>query len=138
MTQNRPCSDSLPARAIHNGFSNTTGLIKAQLVNLKYERMRERPNEGNVVIHEGKEKQKKREINKDDVRKKERQKEEEMRKAKQKAVGEVCKERKEKSGKKKKEKNKEAKKERETSSCPYTLFRSPITLQVSSCDLGGF
>ncbi len=66
MTENRPCSDSLPAQAIHNGFSNTTGLIMVQLVNLEYERKGKRPNKGNVVIHKGKEKQKKREIKKDD------------------------------------------------------------------------
>lgn len=54
MTQNRLCSDSLPVQAIHNGFSNTTGLIMVQLVNLKYERERERPNEGSVVINGGK------------------------------------------------------------------------------------
>ena len=58
MTQNRPRSDSLPAQAIHNVFSNTTGLIMVQLVDLKYERKRERPNEGNVVTQRGMEKQK--------------------------------------------------------------------------------
>lgn len=61
MTQNRLCSDSLPAQAIHNGFSNTTGLIMVQLVKLKYERKRKRPNEGNAATHRGKEKQEKRE-----------------------------------------------------------------------------
>lgn len=39
MTENRLCSDSLPAQAMHNGFRNTTGLIMAQLVSLNYTRM---------------------------------------------------------------------------------------------------
>lgn len=58
----------------------------------------------------------------------------EKRKAKQKAKGEVCKERK-KLGKKK---GIRTKKQRENLVYPYSvLFRSTITLQVSSCDLGG-
>lgn len=32
MTENRPCSGSLPAQAMHYGFSNTIGLIIEQLV----------------------------------------------------------------------------------------------------------
>lgn len=40
-------------QAIHNGFSNTTGLIMLQLVNPKYERKKGRPNEGSVLINGG-------------------------------------------------------------------------------------
>lgn len=63
MTQNRPCSDSLPAQAIHNGFSNTTGPVMAQLVNFKYGR-KEEANEGGVVTQIGTWKQKKRQMRK--------------------------------------------------------------------------
>lgn len=42
MTQNRPCSDSLPAQAMHNGFGNTTGLLMVQLGSLNYARKRGR------------------------------------------------------------------------------------------------
>lgn len=37
MTQNRLCSDPVPAQAIHNGFSDTADLINVQLVSLKCE-----------------------------------------------------------------------------------------------------
>lgn len=126
MTQNRLCSDSLPARAIHNGFSNTTGLIMVQLVNLKYERKRERPNEGKCG-YTWRGKQKQRERKKDDERKEDRKN--------KKGEGKTESE----GGKCLKKEREEAKKEREILMSIYSmLFRSPITLQVSSCDLGGF
>ncbi len=113
MTQNRLCSDWLPAQAMHNGFSNTTGLIMGQLFNFKYERKRKGPNEGNVVVH--RKKNSKRRDKTDWERLTERRKTESK-------SASVMKE-----GKKmKKEKNKEAKTEREKSSCPYTVCYSEV------------
>lgn len=49
MTQNRPCSDSLPAQTMHNGFHNTAALIMAQLVGFNYSRKRKGPKTGGYI-----------------------------------------------------------------------------------------
>lgn len=118
MTQNRPCSDSLPEQAMHNGFRNTTGLIMVQLVSLNTRKGKKRQNGGNVAIHRGNGKHKKTVL---------RERKDKERKEKQRARGD------------KKMKDKEKSRIREILMSIYSmLFRSPITVQVSSCDLGGF
>lgn len=51
MTENRPCSDSLPAPTMHNGFHNTAVLIMAQLVGFNYVRKRKGPKMGAKYSH---------------------------------------------------------------------------------------
>lgn len=113
MTENRLCSDPLPAQAMHNGFSNTKSLIMVQLVNLKYESNKERQNKKPFWFFSSSKK----------------------RKRKGEMYTKIMRE------KKCKVRTKCVKKERKREilvSIYSMLFQSPITLQVSSCDLGGF
>lgn len=71
MTENRLCSDPLPAQAMHNGFSNTKSLIMVQLVNLKYESNKERQNKKPFCFFQvAKKEKKRRNVHKDNEREK--------------------------------------------------------------------